>query len=95
MQPVSRTKAFLFDRLPQDDALRAELSRERAEHARAFAVRIPTRRRNPQGQPRWDPLWPASLHAAAKELGIDCIQINDGLHLRSTDERNAVLERAE
>jgi hypothetical protein len=92
---MSRTKAFLFDRLPQDDARKAELTAEFKQHAAAFAFRVPTRRKNPLGRPRWDPLWPACLRKAAKELGVETIQINDGLHLRSIEDRELVVERAE
>ena len=92
---MSRTKAFLFDKLPQDEVIRAAMAREWSSRAKEFVVRIPTRRANPQGRPRWDPLWPSCLHKAAQELRIETMQINDGLHLRNIAERDMVLERAE
>lgn len=90
------TKSILFDNDPAHDEIRKELAEQRDKLFAEFAVRLPTRRKNRlEGGGRWDNLWPSSLSQAAKELGIESININDGKFFRTAAERDRTRARAD
>lgn len=58
-------------------------------------MRIPTRRKNPLHGRRWDPNWPSCLSRAARDLGVEAVNINDGLFVATEVEAERVKERAQ
>ncbi len=90
---MSIGKRMLFDSTP-------EFVQQQREEARAaidaHPHRIPTRRKNKVAHsPRWDPLWPAAISSAAKELSVRCIQVNVGMCFEQEVDRDRVRVRAE
>lgn len=93
---MSFTKRLLFGNDPAMDGERAKLRAEFDTYRRQFPHRIAGRRRAPKGHPRyWHPLWPACLSVSARELGIDTLNINSGVFVRTTEDRDRLIAAAE
>lgn len=93
---MSLTKRIFIDRDPAYAEVRRKAAEEIRQHLAAFTHRLPTRRRNRwSARPHWDPLWPSSLAEAARELGIESVNVNDGMLFRTAVDRDAVKVRAE
>ena len=90
---MSMSKRLLSDPTPEF----AQHQREAAGRAiDAHPHRLPTRRKNKAAHsPRWDPLWPDAISSAAAELGVRCIQVNDGMCFQQEADRDRVRARAE
>jgi hypothetical protein len=93
---VSLSKRILFGNDPADEGARQQLREETARYLDGFKFKIPTRRRNRLGVgPHWDPFWPSSVMAAAKELNVVTVQINDQVCTRTQAHSDAVRVRAQ
>lgn len=93
---MSYSKRVLFGDDPADDAARIAIAASAARTIDEFRCKIPMRRKNRLSTAqRWDPVWPNSVTRAAKELGIDYIQVNDQICTRTREEAARVKEKAE
>ncbi len=94
---MSFSKRVLFDRLPEDDHIRAGIAQSAGAAIDAFPVRALPRPRKPKrnlcGSPR-DSLWAGALDAALYELGIKSINVNGALRFKTIDDRDRVHEAA-
>lgn len=91
---MSRTKTFLFERLAIDEPIKADIRADQDALRARLTVRIPTRRKHPAYGRKWDPLWPSNLAAAARELGIENVGINDGIFVATRQDVDRILDRA-
>lgn len=93
---LSMSKRILFGDDPADDHIREKTRKDTEAFLEPFKFKIPTRRRNRLGRgPHWDPSWPSCLVAAAQELGVKTVQINDQICVKTQADAEAVKSRAE
>ncbi len=93
---MSLSKRIFFSNDPADDEARRRLDEQTRRRLSPFKFKIPTRRRNRLStSPYWDPMWQASLIAAAKELTVETVFINDQMCVRTREEAEAIRARAE
>ena len=92
---MSATKRLLFGGGRQSEPLKSAWKAKLEELEARLTVRIPTRRKNPLQGRRWDPLWPSCLARAARELGIETVQINDGMFVATDEDAGRVQAHAQ
>jgi hypothetical protein len=92
---MSATKRLLFGPGLQSEPFRSERRAKLEELEARLTVRIPTRRKNPLYGRRWDPNWPSCLARAARELGIEAVNINDGMFVATDADAERAKERAQ
>jgi hypothetical protein len=93
---MSMSKRILFGNDPADDHIREKKRKDTEAFLEPFKFKIPTRRRNRLGRgPHWDPYWRSCLTAAAEELSIEAVQINDQLCVKTQAHAVAIKNRAE
>ncbi|HEV2818255.1 MAG TPA: hypothetical protein VGW40_13665 [Allosphingosinicella sp.] len=93
---MSLTKRIFLENDPAYEDVRRRCGEEAWAYIRQFKFRIPTRRRNRAASyPYWSPLWRTSLQRAVKELGVESVNVNDGLFLRTEADMKAVRALAE
>ncbi len=92
---MSATKRLLFGGGLQAELFKSEWSAKLDELEARLTVRIPMRRKNPLYGRRWDPTWPSCLEQAARELGIEAVNINDGMFVATDADARRVKERAQ
>jgi hypothetical protein len=93
---MSMSKRILFGDDPADDHIREKMRKDTEEFLEPFKFKIPTRRRNRLGRgPHWDPYWRSCLTAAAEELSVEAVQINDQMCVKTQAYVAAVKSRAE
>jgi hypothetical protein len=93
---MSMSKRILFGNDPADDHIREKMREDTIAFLEPFKFKIPTRRKNRLGRgPHWDPYWRSCLTAAAEELGVEKVHINDQLCVRTQAEAKVVKSRAE
>lgn len=93
---MSYSKRVLFGDDPADDAARRHIAETTAKYLEPFQFKVPTRRRNRRKVgPYWDGAWPSIVAAAAKNLNIDSVQINDQRCFKTQKDADAVKALAE
>lgn len=92
---MSLTKRIWFDRDPAYDELRKRRAQEAWAYREQFTFRIATRRKSKIGARHWDPFWTSCLLQAANELGIETVNVNNGMFLRTKSDQELVKARAE
>lgn len=92
---MSSTKRLLFGGGVQAGPFKSAWSARLDELSARLTVRIPTRRKNPLYGRRWDPHWPFCLTRAARHLGIETMQANDGIFVATDAEAERVKDRAQ
>ena len=92
---MSATKRLLFGGGLQSEPFKSAWSGRLDELLARLTVRIPTRRKNPFYGRRWDPHWPGCLARAARDLGIEAVQVNDGLFVASDADAGRIREQAQ
>lgn len=89
---MSISKRILFERHSEDDAARAKIKKSNGDYAAKFTFRLPRRRKGADG--RWDVAWMWHLDKAADQLGLEYVNINDGMFFETEANRKAVVQRA-
>lgn len=93
---MSYSKRISFGDDAADDAIRAQLQANTERLLEPFKFKVSTRRRNRSGAgPYWDAVWHSSVIAAATELNVQTVNINNQVCMRSQAEADAVRARAE
>lgn len=93
---MSYSKRLLFENHPADNAARAQLQADIGRRIDQFPAKVPTRRKNRlPTSARWDPLWEGCLDAAARELSIETIRVNEQVCTRTDAEAARLKAHAE
>jgi hypothetical protein len=93
---MSISKRILFGDDPSDDGARQLLADQTARFLEPFKFKIPSRRRNRlSARPYWDPFWASCIEAAARELEIQIVHINDQACTRTQLDADVVRKRSE
>lgn len=92
---MSATKRLLFGGGVQSEPCKSTWSAKLEDLQVRLTVRIPMRRKNHMYSRRWDPHWPSCLARAGRELGIETVQINDGMFVATAEDSDRVKTRAQ
>ncbi|WP_247392037.1 hypothetical protein [Bradyrhizobium sp. 35] len=89
------SKRILFGNDPADDPIRERMRKGTEAFLEQFKFKIPMRRRNRLGRgPYWDAYWRSCVTAAAKQLDIEAVQINDQMCVNTQAHAVAIKNRA-
>ncbi|MBL8558801.1 MAG: hypothetical protein JNM47_08790 [Hyphomonadaceae bacterium] len=92
---MSLTKRIWFDRDPAYEHVRQQAAKDLHEYSKQLPHRIALRRRS-RGAPAgyWDPFWRRAVSEAAKERDVEHLNVNDGMFVRTAEDKLAVEGRA-